>query len=53
MCVETCIRKSLKMKAHWVTEVFETEKGYVARVERLGNLRLRCRMTRLEELDFC
>jgi len=42
MRMETYIRKSLGMKAHWVTEVIETEQGWVARVERLGNRRLRC-----------
>jgi ribosomal protein S27AE len=40
--METYIRKSLGMKAHWVTEVVETEEGWVARVDRLGNRRLRC-----------
>lgn len=30
------------MKAHWVTEVVETEEGWVARVDRFGNRRLRC-----------
>lgn len=42
MRMETYIRKSLGMKAHWVTEVIETEEGWVARVDRLGNRRLRC-----------
>jgi len=42
MRMETYIRKSLRMKAHWVTEVVETEEGWVARVDRLGNRRLRC-----------
>jgi len=42
MRMETYIRKSLGMKAHWVTEVVETEEGWVARVDRLGNRRLRC-----------
>ena len=36
------IRKSLGMKAHWVTEVVETEGGWVARVDRFGNRRLKC-----------
>jgi transposase len=40
--METYIRKSLGMKAHWVTEVVETEEGWVARVDRFGNRRLRC-----------
>lgn len=40
--METYIRKSLEMKAHWVTEVFETEEGWMARVDRLGNHRLKC-----------
>ena len=42
MRMETYIRKSLGMKAHWVTEVMETEEGWVARVDRLGNRRLKC-----------
>lgn len=42
MRMETYIRKSLGMKAHWVTEVVETEEGWVARVDRFGNRRLRC-----------
>jgi transposase len=42
MRMETYIRKSLGMKAHWVTEVVETEEGWIARVDRLGNRRLRC-----------
>ena len=42
MRMETYIRKSLRMKAHWVTEVVETEEGWVARVDRMGNRHLRC-----------
>lgn len=42
MRMETYIRKSLGMKAHWVTEMVETEEGWVARIDRLGNRRLRC-----------
>lgn len=42
MRMETYIRKSLGMKAHWVTEVTETEEGWVAQVDRLENRRLRC-----------
>ncbi len=35
MRIETYIRKSLGMKAHWVTEMVETEQGISARVDRL------------------
>jgi len=28
--METYIRKTLGMKAHWVTEVVETEEGWLA-----------------------
>jgi len=48
MRIETYIRKSLGMKAHWVTEVVETEQGILARVDRLGNRRLRCGQCGLE-----
>jgi transposase len=42
MRMETFIRKQLGMKAHWVTKVEETAEGIVARVDRLGQRRLRC-----------
>ena len=36
------------MKAHWVTEVVETEQGWLARVDRLGSRRLKCGHCRAE-----
>ena len=48
MRTETYIRKSLGMKAHWVTEVVGTEEGWVAQVDRLGNRRLKCGPCRAE-----
>ena len=48
MRMETFIRKSLKMKAHFVTEIVQTEEGWVAQVKRLGNRRLTCSQCRLE-----
>lgn len=42
MRMETFIRKQLGMKTHWVTEVEATAEGLLARVERLGQRRLRC-----------
>ncbi len=42
MRMETFIRKQLGMKAHWVTKVEATAEGLLARVERLGQRRLRC-----------
>jgi transposase len=46
--METFIRKSLGMKAHSVAEVVETEEGWLAHIERLGNRRLRCSQCNLE-----
>ena len=48
MRMETFIRKSLGMKAHFVTEIVQTKEGWVARVERLGNRRLKCSSCGLE-----
>jgi len=42
MRMETYIRKSLGMKAHFVTRVEETERELVAHVERIPHRRLRC-----------
>ena len=39
---DTYIRKTLGMKAHWVTEMVETDEGWMARIDRLGNLHLIC-----------
>ena len=42
MRTETYIRKSLGMKAHYVTRVEESEREVVAQVERIPHRRLRC-----------
>ncbi len=42
MRMETYVRKSLRMKTHWVTEVVEAEEEWVAWVDHFGNRRLRC-----------
>ena len=42
MRLETCIRKSLRLKAHRVREVREEEGRLVAEVERIGGRWLRC-----------
>lgn len=48
MRMETFIRKSFGMKAHYVSEVVETSAGLVATVERLGNRSLACGQCGLE-----
>ena len=42
MRIETYIRKSLEMTAHYVREITQTEQGLVIRVEKLGNRHLKC-----------
>lgn len=48
MRMETFIRKSLGMKAHFVTQIIQTDEGWVAQVERLINRRLKCSQCHLE-----
>jgi transposase len=44
--IETFIRKQLKLKAHTVTRVEETEKWMVIHIDRLGDRLLRCGVCR-------
>jgi transposase len=45
--IETFIRKQLKLKAHTVTKVEETEKWMIIHIDRLGDRLLRCGVCRL------
>jgi len=42
MRMETCIRRSFRMKSHYVERVEESEAGWVAFVQRIGRRKLRC-----------
>ena len=44
--IETFIRKQLRLKAHTVTQVEETEEAMVVRIDRLGRRLLRCGVCR-------
>jgi len=44
--IETFIRKQLKLKAHTVTKVEETEKWMIIHIDRLGDRLLRCGVCR-------
>ena len=44
--MDTCIRKQLRLKAHTVTKVEETETGLVVDIDRLGRRLLRCGVCR-------
>ncbi len=46
MLIETFIRKQLRLKAHTVTKVEESDKCMLVHIDRLGNRRLRCRVCR-------
>jgi len=45
--IETFIRKQLRLKAHTVTRVEETDQGMIVRIDRLGRRLLRCGVCRL------
>jgi len=40
--IETFIRKQLRLKAHTVTKVEETDKSVLVHIDRLGKRLLRC-----------
>jgi hypothetical protein len=40
--IEALIRKQLRLKAHTVTRVEETDEGMIVRIDRLGKRLLRC-----------
>jgi uncharacterized Fe-S radical SAM superfamily protein PflX len=46
MLVETFIRKQLRLKAHKVTKVEETEQCMIIHIDRLGKRLLRCGLCR-------
>ncbi len=46
MLIETFIRKQLRLKAHTVTEVEETEEAMIVRIDRLDRRLLRCGVCR-------
>lgn len=48
MRIETYIRKSFKMKAHFVTRVEETPSELIAYVDRIGNRHLQCSQCGME-----
>ena len=46
MLIETFIRKQLRLKAHAVTQVEETEECMLVQIDRLGKRLLRCGVCR-------
>src|SRR5260370_20658873 len=44
--IETFIRKQLRLKAHTVTQVEETEEAMIVHIDRLGKRLLRCGICR-------
>ena len=46
MLIETFIRKQLRLKAHTVTKVEETERYMIVHIDRLGSRLLRCGVCR-------